>query len=70
LVQVRRENDRLVVTASTEGTSLDGRGRLHIPETERRALSLCAQSGVLLSADKRVGVLMVTPAALCDELVS
>jgi len=70
LVLVRRENDRLVVTVGANGAPLDGRGRLHIPETERRALSLCSQSGVLLSANKRVGVLMVTPAALCDELVS
>jgi len=70
LVQVKRDNDRLVVTEDANGVPLDGRGRLHIPETERRALSLCSQSGVLLSANKGAGVLMVTPAALCDELVS
>jgi len=70
VVQFSLEDDRLVVTVGASGTPLDGRGRLHIPETQRRALSLSVRSGVLLSADKGTGALVVTPAALCDELVS
>jgi hypothetical protein len=70
LVLLRREDERLIGEASAEGWPLDSRGRLLVPETERRALSLHSHEGVLLSAHRKTGVLVVTPACLCDELVS
>ena len=49
---------------------LDARGRLTLPETVRRVLALDAGDGALLSADTDEGVLLVTPAHRCDEVVS
>jgi len=70
LVLLRRDGERLIGQASAEGSPLDNRGRLLLPETERHALSLLSHEGVLLSGDQKNGVLVVTPASLCDELVS
>ena len=55
---------------SGEGTTLDGRGRLTLGETARRALHLDAGDGVLLSADLASGLLVINPAHRCDEVLS
>jgi len=70
LVTPCRNGERLIVERSDTGCPLDGRGRLLIPEADRRALSLGVHCGVLLSADCGHGLLIVIPASLCDELVS
>ena len=66
---VNLDGERAVIR-SGGGAQLDARGRLTLPEAVRNALILEAGDGVLLSGDTDEGLLIVTPAHRCDEVVS
>lgn len=62
--------DERVIVREGDDVALDERGRLTVPERCRALLSLAAGDGLLCSADTATGVLVLTPARFCDQVVA
>jgi bifunctional DNA-binding transcriptional regulator/antitoxin component of YhaV-PrlF toxin-antitoxin module len=62
--------DERVIVRKGDDVALDERGRLTVPERCRALLTLAAGDGVLCSADTAAGVLVLTPARFCDQVVA